>query len=118
MTELFHYTCSHGRRLIGEAGLLVPGAELKAAAARYPWCHYVWLTDLAVPARAPLGLTGLFTACDRTEFRYQITDASSAQPWMAVRKLHSWAPYLEAAEGARPRHWWVSAEPISAVLLD
>lgn len=114
MVEFYHYTCSHGRRLIGRRGLLLPAAELSEAVARIPWAHFVWLTDLSVPAREPLGLTANYSKCDRTAYRYRITEASSVYPWMAIRKVFDWAPELEAAEGARPRHWFVSSVPVPA----
>jgi hypothetical protein len=113
---LFHYTCSHSQTQLGAEGILVPGATLSARAAQFPQCHYVWLTDMAVPARGPLGLTGNFCQCDRTEFRYLVTDDSMAVPWVSVRRQHSWAVALESAEGARPRHWWVSTEPVPVIL--
>lgn len=109
MTDLFHFTCSHGREGIGTKGVLtVP-----------PWPSLVWLTDLdAAPAEA-LGLTQIILRCDRTRYRYRVTDTGTCEPWLgseARSTLGTWSAMLEAATGAMPRHWWISAEPVPVIL--
>jgi len=106
--KLYHYTCSHGRAAIGDVGTLIPGPD-----------GYVWATDLAWPVTKALGLTNHILPCDRTEHRYEITAAEGLAgflPWMAVRNTlpEEMVFALELAEGAMPRHWFLSASPAAA----
>ena len=63
---LYHYTCDHGRQLIGMRGKLKPN--------RHPWLTrpLLWLTDLDHANIQALGLTSLTLDCDRTAWRYRI----------------------------------------------
>lgn len=123
---LYHYTCVHSRRQIGDAGILKPAGSLidaeldgspESMAARF-----VWLTDLRTPVRDALGLTSVLLKCDRTQYRYRVGDHETALPWIEVRRMaiaKGFGPQVEALESgdARPRHWWVSPWPV-AVELD
>ena len=132
MTRLFHYTCGHGRKGLGDMGDVKPPyltTDPKGVAdpAKDPivwWFqHRVWFTDLTTPNRDALGLTMNFTRCDRTKWRYRLTvepDEAGLQPWMDVRH-HAARPIrdiLENAPGARPRHWWVAYDRLVPVVYD
>jgi len=112
---LWHYTCDHGHEAIGEFGVLVPGRVL--APDRMPpdyWpADFVWLTDLARPNRDALGLTSWIIECDRTAHRYRAAWEVTIKPWVEVRRSVNSPESLEAAEGARPRHWYVSRDPVA-----
>lgn len=112
---LWHYTCEHGYAALTETGVLVPGNHLGA---RVPTGSVVWVTDLQVPIRDGLGLTQVLAKCDRTAYRYRVTDASTVIPWTRARRTFPpvWRHALEHAPGARPRHWFVSSEPVPVVL--
>lgn len=119
MSALWHYTCDHGRRAIGERGSLIPAAARPGVGNLSPWTALlVWMTDLDVPVRDGLGLTSHTLTCDRTVYRYRVTDPADCLPWMVVR--HSLSPAyrdgVERAPGALPRHWWVSPLPVPVVL--
>lgn len=114
--SLYHYTCvDHGRAGIGDEGLIVPAAHLTDR--DLPWMsHLVWLTDLPVPQREALGLTSRFARCDRTAHRYRVTGGDVVAWWRFARAIpREVREQLEGAEGARPVHWFVSAEPVPAV---
>lgn len=102
---LYHYTCLHSHQTIGEEGVLKPGAD-----------GYVWLTDMERPIAKALGLTMNYITCDRTEYRYQVAPTADVIHWMDIRSSLNqelvWA--LELSEGAMPRHWFLSPEPIAA----
>jgi len=115
-TALWHYTCDHGREGIGEFGVLLPGRSL--APDRMPsdyWpANFVWLTDLERPNRGALGLSSWWIRCDRTAHRYRVALADTITPWMRARRTVENPEFLEDIEGARPRHWYVSREPVVA----
>jgi hypothetical protein len=116
-SQLWHYTCDHGRAAIGTAGLLKPAQELTTR--QLPWpAGFVWLTDLATPNAHALGLTRYLVACDRTAHRYRVTDEQSATPWLAIRRQvpAAWRDELEGAPGAMLRHWYVSSQHVAVVL--
>ena len=119
---LWHYTCQHGRDKIGRSGLLLPARDLVPAHRRdaLPWPSvYVWLTDLDTPDADVLGLTRHLIRCDRTAYRYRVSDATGVVAWttMARRLRMPWTErdYLEGEPGARPRHWFVSTDPVPVV---
>ena len=111
MTGVYHYTCRHTAKRIGRRGVLVPtpqpflgGVEL------------VWLTDLADPDREGLGLTSNMIACDRTEVRYRVLDASTVQAWRTY-KLRLDRSHVSALEfGHRHGSWYVSTAPVPVEL--
>lgn len=118
---LWHYACKHTRQAIGDEGVLVPMRALLGPDMEVPWTgELVWLTDLSVPIRDALGLTQTITKCDRTEYRYRVTDTSHVLPWIEVRKalprgdIHM----LEDDPGARPRHWYVTTVGTPVVFDD
>lgn len=121
MTELWHYTCAHGCQAIGETGMLLPIGRLAKPEALaklngHEWQkHLVWLTDLDYPMRDALGLTSYVVGCDRTTYRYRVTDASNARRWVRFRRGLPGALDLDFAPGALPMHWWVSLEPVPVV---
>ncbi len=110
---LYHFTCDHGHRQIVDQ--LLPGSYMSTAVGASP---FVWMTNLESPNRDALGLTSHFIDCDRTSFRYRVTDESSAIWWMDARRMlpEGYVGLLESSHGARPMHWWISLEPVPAVL--
>jgi len=108
----YHYTCDHGRRLI--TGTIVPADSLGRYPNDGPWI-YAWFTDLSRPNRAALGLTSHTLTCDRTAYRYRVTDGRDLIHWTHVRRDHAWAEELESAPGARLMHWWVARHPVPVV---
>lgn len=107
-STLYHYTClDHGGAKIGNPGVLKPGQD-----------GVVWLTDLDVPIISALGMTPVMAKCDRSELRYRVDDTSEVFPWMVFRRTVSFElrTLLEGFPGAMPRHWFVSLDPVAAVL--
>lgn len=113
---LWHYTCDHGRTVIGDAGTLLPGAAVYGGATVWTGT-LLWLTDLARPNRLGLGLSSLSLSCDRTQHRYRVTDDANVQRWTTLARTlpRAYREPLEAAVGAMPAHWWVSADGVPAV---
>lgn len=107
---LFHYTCQHSMLGISSTLILRP-----FGAPRCP--QVVWMTDLPEPDRDALGLTSTILACDRTEYRYRVTDTSDVRAWHAVRRSFpiGWRLVLESAPGANPDHWWLSFRPVPVI---
>lgn len=115
---LWHFTCEHCYGQLGDAGELVPAAALQASLMNWWPARYVWLTDLGVPDREGLGLTNkLRMKCDRTEYRYRVTDETQVRPWLAIRKAHkASARDMLELPGTRPAHWFVSGVAVPVVL--
>ena len=119
---LFHFTCQHGRDGIGEAGLCKPLALWNPAAAsrlgdRWELGVLAWFTDLDTPVAAALGLTRVTISCDRTVFRYRVTDPGNVERWVGSqwRRRSVWLRDLEREAGSMPMHWYVAAEPVPVV---
>jgi hypothetical protein len=107
MTDLWHYCCEHSARGIVKDGFLRPGTD-----------GLVWVTDLHPPRREALGLTMLTIHCDRTTNAFMVADDTDVVWWPYARtsladvKGNGWVEGLENAEGAEPRHWFVSVRQI------
>ena len=123
---LWHYTCEHSHRDIGDAGLLKPVGMLTNPK-RFPddlrWMsEFAWLTDQPKPHPAGLGLklrSYSIITCDRTQVRYRLDpdDRGKAVWWpTAVRSLPGAARGLALADGAQPVTWWVVREPVRITL--
>lgn len=119
---LWHYTCDHGHHALGyDHATLLPAASLVLAHnGRHQLAesaHLIWMTDLDRPITDALGLTSLLLRCDRTQYRYRVTDTTSCEPWWQVaRRLPTHVRMaLEQSPGARPAHWWVSFLPVPVV---
>jgi hypothetical protein len=121
MPSLYHYTCDHRAPLVRADGLVVPAHHLRRDDGRpnpvalIPWCAFAWFTDLEVPIRAALGLTSDLVACDRTEYRFRAIEGARLVHWTDIRRRYGWAEILETAPGARPAHWYVSADPVPVI---
>lgn len=113
--QLFHYTCAHSQeRLLamGDRAVILPGRELTPTKTG-PVSRVAWFTDLALPKRDALGLTMNFISCDRTEFRWKVTDPHGIVRWSEVRDTFGEAALeLEESPGAESRHWFVSYGPV------
>jgi hypothetical protein len=119
VTALFHFTCEHGHAGIEQTGEIVPGEILKPELRIWWPARYAWLTDRAEPSVCGLGLTRLYQNCDRTKYRYRVTDTDACFRWQFARGRHLESRVteeLEGAHGADPATWWVSTEPVPAVL--
>jgi hypothetical protein len=77
----------------------------------------VWLTDLAVPDRAALGLESVTLTCDRTACRYVVKDTSTCVPWLQwAARLPLRLRSLLETEGRKPAHWYISEQAVLAEL--
>lgn len=121
MTDLYHYTCSHGRVEMGSVARLLPIADRAdvSSLGLNAWpAHFVWLTDRPEPDEDALGLTRNFIACDRTAHRYRVTDDSTAVRWLdfiAHEPGYASVASLLESPGADPSAWWVSRDPVPVV---
>lgn len=118
MSALYHFTCEHGYADLGPATFEEP-AEVKPGVLitpdkRLPWTSkFAWFTDMPNPDRESTGLTSILTKCDRLAYRYRVLDDDGIQPWTDVaRYLPRVREQIEQADGARPRHWYVSLTPV------
>lgn len=117
---LWHYTCMHGHGALGDTGELLPLADLEPRRVLLlpePFrvmTTLVWLTDLDVPDAAGLGLTSIVVACDRTRYRYRVTDDTDCVRYTTVRRdlPPRVAELLERSGRTLPAHWWVSRRPV------
>lgn len=127
MTVLYHYTCDHAHRKLGNRGrLLVPrevgnihGGQLARQEGIFAELYgFTWLTDLDYPHREVLGLTNNFAVCDRTRHRYRALGPVAATPWTAARRSVNsrLVAVLESAPAVMPMHWWVTSEPVEVEL--
>lgn len=118
---LWHYTCDHGFDAIGDHGYVLPVADLRPRHYRLqqlPQAHFSWFTDLAVPQQHALGLTSYTLGCDRTRYRYRVTDPENLWRWTYARRQLGPAPWiadLEEAPGAEPDHWWIADLPVPVI---
>lgn len=121
MTDLFHYTCRHGRRGIGTRGLvLTPRTHNPVAASamsEYAWlATLAWFTTAEEPDPIHLGLTMSTIHCDRTRFRYRVTDTSDLRRWLDVCGDYPVAEVTRLNGGDhRPDLWWVSTTAVPVV---
>lgn len=119
---LYHFTCDHGREALGKTGLVKPPAQwAPEAAKKYPegwgWLGEVcWFTDLARPDAIALGLTSATLGCDRTRWRYRVTDDTGIKPWaVAARSLPRTAWQLTIGDYL-PGRWWLAWGPVPVQL--
>ena len=113
--KLYHYTCDDGRAGIGDQGVVLPHGGLAGDLA--------WFTDLAPCAPEALGLTSRLLHCDRTRWRYEVTDSTNVIRWLESpqrRAIGSAGRHaLEAhTPGVMPAHWWISAVPVPVRLTE
>jgi len=104
---LYHFTCADGHRRIGRYNCLLMPQSM--------W-PFVWLTTEPVPDFEATGLTSITLDCDRTQFRYVVTDVSVCRPWLgSPERGRVSRPFLcEMEEHGDPEHWWISTEPVRA----
>ena len=111
MSRLYHFTCRDGYKRIGRYNcVLIPQRGL--------W-PFIWLTSEAEPDFQASGLHpyGRSTLkCDRTEYRYIITDTSMCRPWLgSADRLAVDPEFVTVLESyGDPEHWWIASEPVRA----
>lgn len=104
---LFHYTCAHAAPKIEAAGALqgFPHTMLPQIG------PIVWLTDLDIGARQPLGLPPIQPGCDRMAYRVRV-DVAEPLRWArwARRSLPKaqWTALETNSPGVLVAHWWLS----------
>ena len=106
----WHFTCSHGRRAIGQTGIVLPQPGLAPM-------KLAWFTDMPHPLREQVGLTSYLLSCDRMGYRYRVTSARDIKAWADADVPDDLRSMLDGAPGARPEHWFV-AEKAVPVRLD
>lgn len=111
--ELWHFTCSHGRRAIGKRGLLIPQIRHPLLGVRV-----IWLTTEAAPDRQATGLGMTYTTCDRMEYRYRVLQPERCLRWLAspFRVVSPADAVTDLEMYGDPEHWWVTAVPTMAAL--
>lgn len=114
--QLYHYTCSDHAAEIRRDGLIKVSPVFGTGGQK----QVVWMTDLDVPNKKGLGLTSNLLSCDRTEYRFEITDPRAVFHWNEAKRYlpRGVVEQLEAAPGAMPMHWWVSGLPQRFVLAE
>ena len=115
---LYHFTCIHCAPSIAEGRRVLPASLLTRRNDLPPWSSLAWFTDLDQPAARPLGLTHEAIDCDRTAHRFLVLDPRPIRAWLDCPELcgTTWGKLLEAAPGAMPAHWYVSAEPVAVAI--
>lgn len=111
---LYHFTCSHSKKLIGTSNcLLIPQIHHPLLG-----CKVTWLTTEPEPDRFSTGLgneTGL-VPCDRMEHRYVVNDLAGCRAWLTSPERgaapKSAVQHLESHGDVE--HWWISDKPIRA----
>jgi hypothetical protein len=114
--RLFHFTCEHSYPHLGARGVLVPQHKPTLFGVRLPDAlAVVWLTagDYASTGmdRSDLAI------CDRSAYRYVVTDPSACVPWLVSAQREELGTDAELLEAVGiPELWYISAEPVAARL--
>jgi hypothetical protein len=114
--DLYHFTCSHGYRRLGQRGRLKPNLHLLLDV------KLVWMTDMRIPDVIKLGLTNETLSCDRTHFRYVVLGGSERAgiewwPTSTVREesyADSPGAVFRLEDHADPARWYISLQRVSA----
>lgn len=105
---LYHFTCAHGRRGLQLAGVLALYSQPLLGGV-----HATWATDMDQPDADALGLTAVLLQCDRTQYRYRVTDDGAFvwwPDWWPGRVDPSTVSMLTFPPKA-PRRWWIATVP-------
>lgn len=108
---LWHFTCDHGHRGVGKRGVLQPHPHPLLQSLG----PMVWLTSDARPNRVDVGLTSTVLHCDRMAFRYRATPPFPVR-WSSISTEVPALVRAALERGADPSIWWLSFEPVPAVL--
>jgi hypothetical protein len=122
---LFHFTCRHAAERIGQRGWLLPSVRLMSPLQLRNLPNdvlmagqAVWLATDRDATQRSLGFDGILSQCDRTEYRYRVTEPGAVRPWTEVRT--GWPPEvvaaLEEGQDKRPETWWLGRGPMRARL--
>jgi hypothetical protein len=111
---LWHFTCEHGFAGLRQLGVLRPNRHPLAPGLE----PLIWLTDDPDPERDAVGLTSSHLTCDRLTYRYRALSASRCVPWSAVRHRVDKAVLADLESFGQPETWWISSEPLRAILDD
>lgn len=117
MIDLFHYTCDHGRRGLGDLGFTKPNLH---PAIGVP---LTWFTTADTPDPMALGLTRDMLECDRTAFRYLVVATEprdKIEPWLGSMAQARTSPFTQAElhRHGEPGTWWIAKVPVLVVRED
>lgn len=103
--KLYHRTCAHRIDEIRADGFLKPHTQPLLGV------RLLWLTHVPWADRAALALSSDTLNCDRMQYLLEIPEPREVVPWTLLRPELNPAAVrqLEAARGARPAFWWVTA---------
>lgn len=119
----YHYTCDHGRKGIGDYGVIHPTGALFSVMSTAGLTDderlmrsLLWATDLPEPDIEGLGLTSEILSCERWTHRYRITNPMPLMRFTDMQYRFS----LEAQKGllegpVKPEHWFASWKPLPAI---
>lgn len=122
---LYHYTCHHGQAALRTHPVVLPAKVHTPAAFTQPAAlspiiqamgSLAWFTDMADPDPWALGLTKNHLGCDRTRFRWRVTN--TPRPPIRWGRVRATFPpgALNALEltdaGAQPARWWIATWPV------
>jgi len=106
--RLLHRTCTHGKRRIE--------ADMMLYAPNVAYRGLIWLSDLEHPDPHEIGLTSYMLNCNRMEWVCEV-NTDIAVPWTFWAHVNKVPLHirmaLDGAEGANPRHWYVSTVPLA-----
>lgn len=137
--RLWHYTCSHSiQGIVSSSGMLRPnpnaGVQPRVTALAASLGEQtvirslplVWLTDIYVETlgdAARIGLLGMFTECNRVEYRFRVPGSTNIHWWPTWADSHltseddaTLRSLLEL--GCQPQRWWVADVPLRGARLD
>lgn len=126
---LFHYTCEHTRKTVGQNGLIRPanqlmdphvlaeGSDVSQLLTSVSW----WSThgDIGKHNAHLVGLNNPDFRCERWAYRYRAVhnEVERMVPW-EVEQL-AWPEHIAEAvnswHGAEPLSWYVSTKPVLAL---
>lgn len=111
-----HFTCDHvAARLQVVDGFVMLRPHPQRMLGGIP---LVWFTYMRYPTRESLGLTSHSLRCDRMARVFEVCEPNhDVRYWSEIRKEfpREGVLALEAARGAMPGFWCVSASPVRAV---
>lgn len=109
--RLWHFTCDHGYSGIGKRGMLRPNPHVLIP----QFDAMVWLTCDGRPSRDDVGLTSARLSCDRMAYRYRVIIDDPVR-YLAVADRIDRNVRDDLERFGMPETWWLSFDPVLAVL--